>query len=58
MFLEMLLAVMVGGLLVASTVGYCLYICYKWVMKDVMKSLEEAYAIYLKRSYDTFKVNE
>jgi len=56
-FIEMVFAVMVGGLLVVSTVGYCLYIGWKWVWKDVMKDLTIAYDVYLKRSYETFEEN-
>lgn len=54
-FIELVFAVFVGGLLVASTVGYCLFIAWRWVIKDVMKSLEQAYDVYLKRSYETFE---
>ncbi len=54
-FFEVVFAVLVGGLLVVSTVGYCLYIGWKWVWKDVMKDLIEAYDVYLTRSYETFK---
>ena len=54
-FIEMVFAVMVGGLLVVSTIGYCLYIGWKWVWKDVMKDLTKAYEVYLKRSYETFE---
>jgi hypothetical protein len=56
--IEVVVAGMVGGLLVVSTIGYCLYIGWKWVWKDVMKDLTTAYDVYLKRSYETFKENK
>ena len=55
MFWEIVFGVFVGGGLLFSTIGWCLFIGYKWVMKDVMKSLEQAYGVYLKRSYETFE---
>lgn len=54
-FWEVVFAIFVGGLLVASTISYCLFIAWKWVIKDVMKNLEQAYDVYLKRSYETFE---
>ena len=54
-FIELIFAIAVGGLLVVSTVGWCLYIGGKWVWRDVMKDLEKAYEVYLKRSYKTFE---
>ena len=55
MFWEMLFAVVVGGLFAISTAGYCLFIAWRWVFKDVMKDLTTAYEVYLKRSYETFE---
>lgn len=54
-FVELVFSIFIGGLLVVSTVGWCLYIGWKWVWRDVMKDLEKAYDVYLKRSYDTFE---
>lgn len=58
MFWEVLFGVLVGGLLVVSTVGYCLFIAWKWVIKDVMRSMEEAYEIYQSKLEQTFIINK
>lgn len=55
MFWEVVFGVFVGGGLLFSTLGWCLFIAWRWVFKDVMKDLEKAYDVYLKRSYETFE---
>ena len=57
-FIEMVFAIVVGGLLVVSTVGWSLYVAWKWVWKDVFESMEEAYEIYQSKLEQTFIVNK
>ena len=57
-FIELVFAIVVGGLLVVSTTGYVAWILWKWVMKDVMRSMEEAYEIYQSKLEQTFIVNK
>lgn len=53
-FWEVVFAIFVGGLLVASTIGYCLFIAWKWVLRDVMKSIENGFQAYY-NAIDTIK---
>jgi len=57
-FIEVLVIVLVGGLLVVSTMGYCAFIFYKYAIKELLKSFEESYAVYLSRMEQTFKENK
>jgi hypothetical protein len=57
-FIELVFASVVGGLLVVSTMGYCAFIFYKYAVKELLKSLEESYAVYLSRLEQTFKENK
>ncbi len=57
-FIEVLVVVLVGGLLVVSTMGYCAFIFYKYAIKELLKSFETAYAVYLSRMEQTFKENK
>ena len=54
MFWDMLFAVVIGGLLVVSVVGYCGVIFWKWVLRDTLKSMEEAYEVYQSKLEQTF----
>jgi hypothetical protein len=56
--IEMIFSIVVGGLLVVSTMGYCAFIFYKYAVKELLKSFEEAYAVYLSRMEQTFKENK
>jgi hypothetical protein len=57
-FIEVLVIVLVGGLLVVSTMGYCAFIFYKYAIKELLKSFETAYTVYLSRMEQTFKENK
>ena len=57
-FVEVVFATLVGGLLVVSTVGWSLYVAWKWVWKDAFRSMEEAYEIYQSKLEQTFIVNK
>jgi hypothetical protein len=57
-FIEVLVIVLVGGLLVVSTMGYCAFIFYKYAIKELLKSFEEGYSVYLNRMEQTFKENK
>lgn len=57
-FLEGVFAFFVGGLLVVSTVGWSLYIAWKWVWRDAFRSMVEAYEIYQSKLEQTFIVNK
>ena len=54
MFWDMLFAVVIGGLLVVSVLGYCGVIFWKWVLRDTLKSMEEAYEVYQSKLEQTF----
>jgi hypothetical protein len=57
-FIELVFGVFVGGLLVVSTMGYCAFIFYKYAIKELLKSFEESYSVYLSRMEQTFKENK
>ncbi len=57
-FIELVFASVVGGLLVVSTMGYCAFIFYKYAIKELLKSFEEGYSVYLSRMNETFKKEE
>lgn len=57
-FIELVFASVVGGLLVVSTMGYCAFIFYKYAIKELLKSFEEAYSVYLNRMEQTFEENK
>lgn len=57
-FIELVFASVVGGLLVVSTMGYCAFIFYKYAVKELLNSFEEAYAVYLSHMEQTFKENK
>lgn len=57
-FIEVVFATIVGGLLVVSTVGWSLYVAWKWVWKDAFRSMEEAYEVYQSKLEQTFIVNK
>lgn len=57
-FIEMVFSIFVGGLLVVSVVGYCGVIFWKWVLRDILKSMEEAYEIYQSKLGQTFIINK
>jgi hypothetical protein len=57
-FIELVFASVVGGLLVVSTMGYCAFIFYKYAIKELLKSFETAYEVYLSRLEQTFKENK
>mgnify|MGYP003526995223 FL=1 len=53
-FIEMVFSIFVGGLLVVSVLGYCGVIFWKWVLRDTLKSMEEAYEVYQSKLEQTF----
>ena len=58
MFWEVLYGTLIGGLLVVSVLGYCGVIFWKWCLRSVMQSMEEAYEIYQSKLEQTFIVNK
>ena len=58
MFWELLFAVIIGGLLVVSVLGYCGVIFWKWAIRELVETMEEAYQIYYNKLDTTFTVKE
>ena len=57
-FIEMVFSFFIGGLLVVSTTGYVAWVLWRWCIKDVMRSMEEAYEIYQSKLEQTFIINK
>jgi len=57
-FIELVFATTIGGLLVVSTIGWSLYVAWKWVWKDAFQSMVEAYEVYQSKLEQSFKENK